>query len=140
MQDFYPTPGTLSTCMYYTGIDPRDMSPVYVARDPKEKAMQRALLQWSRPEKRALVVEALEETGRTDLIGYGKECLLRPRKGEPYGQPPAKPEKPERPTHRPRKETTGNRGRRGTPTARQPAQKGKMSPRKKAAFAKKRKP
>ena len=139
VQDFYPTPGTLSTCMYYTGIDPRDMSPVYVARDPKEKAMQRALLQWSRPEKRALVVEALEETGRTDLIGYGKECLLRPRKGEPYGQPPAKPEKPERPSRRPRKETTGNRGRRGTPTARQPAQKGKMSPRKKAAFAKKRK-
>ena len=139
VQDFYPTPGTLSTCMYYTGIDPRDMSPVYVARDPKEKAMQRALLQWSRPEKRALVVEALEETGRTDLIGYGKECLLRPRKGEPYGQPPAKPEKPERPARRPRKETAGNRGRRGTPTARQPAQKGKMSPRKKAAFAKKRK-
>lgn len=69
VQDFYPTPGTLSTCMYYTGIDPRDMSEVYVARDPKEKAMQRALLQWSRPEKRALVVEALEETGRTDLIG-----------------------------------------------------------------------
>ena len=102
VQDFYPTPGTLSTCMYYTGIDPRDMSPVYVARDPKEKAMQRALLQWSRPEKRALVVEALEETGRTDLIGYGKECLLRPRKGEPYGQPPAKPEKPERPSRRPR--------------------------------------
>ena len=158
VQDFYPTPGTvstcmfytgldpytltpgtLSTCMYYTGIDPRDMSPVYVARDPKEKAMQRALLQWSRPEKRALVVEALEETGRTDLIGYGKECLLRPRKGEPYGQPPAKPEKPERPSRRPRKEAAGNRGRRGTPTARQPAQKGKMSPRKKAAFAKKRK-
>ena len=81
MQDFYPTPGTLSTCMYYTGIDPRDMSEVYVARDPKEKAMQRALLQWSRPEKRALVVEALEETGRTDLIGYEKKCLIRPRKG-----------------------------------------------------------
>ena len=59
VQDFYPTPGTLSTCMYYTGIDPRDMSEVYVARDPKDKAMQRALLQWSRPEKRALVVEAL---------------------------------------------------------------------------------
>ena len=139
VQDFYPTPGTLSTCMYYTGIDPRDMSPVYVARDPRDKAMQRALLQWSRPEKRALVVEALEETGRTDLIGYGKECLLRPRKGEPYGQPPAKPEKPERPARRPRKETSGNRGRRGTPTARQPVQKGKMSPRKKEAFARKRK-
>ena len=76
VQDFYPTPGTLSTCMYYTGIDPRDMSEVYVARDPKEKAMQRALLQWSRPEKRALVVEALEETGLTievpsKLVFYG---------------------------------------------------------------------
>lgn len=140
VQDFYPTPGTLSTCMYYTGIDPRDMSEVYVARDPKEKAMQRALLQWSRPEKRALVVEALEETGRTDLIGYEKKCLIRPRKGEPYGQPPVKPEKPERPERQPRrkKEASGNRGRRGTPTAKPLAQKGKMSPRKKAAFAKKR--
>ena len=140
VQDFYPTPGTLSTCMYYTGIDPRDMSEVYVARDPKEKAMQRALLQWSRPEKRALVVEALEETGRTDLIGYEKKCLIRPRKGEPYGQPPVKPERPERPERQPRrkKEASGNRGRRGTPTAKPLAQKGKMSPRKKAAFAKKR--
>ena len=103
--------------------------------------MQRALLQWSRPEKRALVVEALEETGRTDLIGYEKKCLLRPRKGEPYGQPVAKPEKPELPERRPRrkdKEAAGNRGRRNTPTARQPVQKGKMSPKKKAAFAKKR--
>ena len=140
VQDFYPTPGTLSTCMYYTGIDPRDMSEVYVARDPKEKAMQRALLQWSRPEKRALVVEALEEAGRTDLIGYEKKCLIRPRKGEPYGQPPVKPERPERPERQPRrkKEASGNRGRRGTPTAKPLAQKGKMSPRKKAAFAKKR--
>ena len=140
VQDFYPTPGTLSTCMYYTGIDPRDMSEVYVARDPKEKAMQRALLQWSRPEKRALVVEALEETGRTDLIGYEKKCLIRPRKGEPYGQPPVKPERSERPERQPRrkKEASGNRGRRGTPTAKPLAQKGKMSPRKKAAFAKKR--
>lgn len=102
--------------------------------------MQRALLQWSRPEKRALVVEALEETGRTDLIGYEKKCLIRPRKGEPYGQPPVKPEKPERPERQPRrkKEASGNRGRRGTPTAKPLAQKGKMSPRKKAAFAKKR--
>ena len=140
VQDFYPTPGTISTCMYYTGLDPRDMTEVYVARTPHEKALQRALLQWSRPEKRALVVEALEETGRTDLIGYEKKCLIRPRKGEPYGQPSAKPEKPEKPERQPRrkKETSGNRGRRGTPTAKQPVQKGKMSPRKKAAFAKKR--
>ncbi|MBQ3403893.1 MAG: YgiQ family radical SAM protein, partial [Oscillospiraceae bacterium] len=58
VQDFYPTPGTLSTCMYYTGIDPRDMKPIYVAKTPEEKAMQRALLQWKRPEKRALVIKA----------------------------------------------------------------------------------
>ena len=84
VQDFYPTPGTLSTCMYYTGIDPRDMTPVYVARDPHEKALQRALLQWKRPELRGLVIEALERAGRTDLIGYTPECLIRPQKGEKY--------------------------------------------------------
>ena len=78
VQDFYPTPGTLSTCMWYTGIDPRTMEPVYVARDPHEKALQRALLQWKRPEMRRLVTEALHKAGRTDLIGYGKECLIRP--------------------------------------------------------------
>lgn len=78
VQDFYPTPGTLSTCMYYTGLDPRTMQPVYVPRDPHEKAMQRALMQWKRPEKRALVLEALRLSQREDLIGYGKECLIRP--------------------------------------------------------------
>ena len=81
VQDFYPTPGTLSTCMYYTGIDPRDMTPVYVARDPHEKALQRALLQWKRPELRGLVIEALEKAGRTDLIGYTPECSFDPRRG-----------------------------------------------------------
>ena len=80
VQDFYPTPGTLSTCMYYTGIDPRTMQPVYVPRDPHEKAMQRALMQWKRPEKRPLVLEALRRTHREDLIGYGRECLLRPNR------------------------------------------------------------
>ena len=78
VQDFYPTPGTLSTCMYYTGLDPRTMQPVYVPTDPHEKAMQRALMQWKRPEKRRLVLEALRRTHREDLIGYGRECLLRP--------------------------------------------------------------
>ena len=81
VQDFYPTPGTLSTCMWYTGIDPRTMEEVYVARDPHEKALQRALLQWKRPEMRRLVTEALHKAGRTDLIGYGKECLIRPLHG-----------------------------------------------------------
>ena len=78
VQDFYPVPGTLSTCMYYTGLDPRTMEEVYVARDPHEKALQRALLQWKKPEKRALVIEALKEAGREDLIGYGKRCLVPP--------------------------------------------------------------
>ncbi len=78
VQDFYPTPGTLSTCMYYTGLDPRTMKPVFVPKSAHEKAMQRALMQWKRPEKRPLVLEALKLTHREDLIGYGKECLLRP--------------------------------------------------------------
>ncbi len=78
VQDFYPTPGTLSTCMYYTGIDPRTMKEVYVPKDPHEKAMQRALMQWRKPENRALVLEALRIAGRTDLIGFEKGCLIRP--------------------------------------------------------------
>jgi uncharacterized radical SAM protein YgiQ len=80
VQDFYPTPGTISTCMYYTGIDPRTMKKVYVPKSFHEKAMQRALLQWKRPEKRELVEEALRTAGRRDLIGYGKNCLIRPEK------------------------------------------------------------
>jgi len=78
VQDFYPTPGTLSTCMYHTGIDPRTMKPVYVPRSPKEKAAQRALLQWRKPQNRAIVLRALRDAGRGDLIGYGKHCLVRP--------------------------------------------------------------
>ena len=80
VQDFYPTPGTISTCMYYTGIDPRDMSEVYVARSAHEKAMQRALLQYTIPANRHLVIEALRAAGREDLIGYGKHCLVRPER------------------------------------------------------------
>lgn len=81
VQDFYPTPGTLSTCMYYTGIDPRTMEPVYVPRSDHEKALQRVLLQWRRPEKKRLVLEALRKTGREDLIGYHKWCLVKPEGG-----------------------------------------------------------
>ena len=79
VQDFYPTPSTLSTVMYYTGLDPRDMKKVYVERNPHRKAMQRALIQYRNPDNYELVKEALLESGRTDLIGYGKECLIPPR-------------------------------------------------------------
>ncbi len=81
VQDFYPTPSTISTCMYYTGVDPRDMSKVYVPVNPHEKAMQRALIQYRDPKNHALVAEALTKAGRTDLIGYGKNCLIRPDRG-----------------------------------------------------------
>ena len=78
VQDFYPTPSTISTVMYYTGLDPRTMEPVYVPTNPHEKAMQRALIQYRDPKNYALVREALEKAGRQDLIGFGKECLIRP--------------------------------------------------------------
>ena len=80
VQDFYPTPSTISTCMYYTGVDPRDMSPVYVPKNPHEKAMQRALIQYRDPKKYDLVMEALRKEGRMDLVGFEKHCLIRPRK------------------------------------------------------------
>ncbi|SHJ42037.1 YgiQ family radical SAM protein [Pseudobutyrivibrio xylanivorans] len=80
VQDFYPTPSTISTTMYYTEIDPRDMKPVYVCKNPHEKAMQRALIQYKRPENYDLVKEALMKAGREDLIGFGEECLIPPRK------------------------------------------------------------
>ena len=80
VQDFYPTPGTVSTCMYYTGIDPLTMNKVYVAKDPHEKAMQRALIQYRDPSNYELVKEALIKEHREDLIGFGKECLIPPRK------------------------------------------------------------
>ena len=79
VQDFYPTPSTLSTCMYYTGLDPRTMKPVYVPKNPHEKAMQRALIQYRNPELYDLVEEALKKAGRTDLIGCGPKCLIRPK-------------------------------------------------------------
>ena len=80
VQDFYPTPSTISTCMYYTGLDPRTMKPVYVAINPHEKAMQRALIQYRNPKNYDLVHEALVKAGRTDLIGFDKKCLIRPRR------------------------------------------------------------
>lgn len=80
VQDFYPTPSTISTCMYYTELDPRTMEPVFVPKNPHHKAMQRALIQYRRPNNRALVEEALKIAGREDLIGFGPDCLLRPRR------------------------------------------------------------
>ena len=82
VQDFYPTPSTISTVMYCTGLDPRTMEPVYVARDPHEKAMQRALIQYRDPKNYSLVHEALTLCHREDLIGTGPKCLIRPRKGK----------------------------------------------------------
>lgn len=78
VQDFYPTPGTVSTCMFYTGLDPYTMEEVYVPRTQKEKSMQRALLQYFNPKNRQLVIDALKAAGRTDLIGSGKNCLVAP--------------------------------------------------------------
>lgn len=80
VQDFYPTPSTVSTVMYYTGIDPRDGKKVYVCRNPHEKAMQRALIQYRNPNNYELVREALIKGGREDLIGFDRKCLVRPRK------------------------------------------------------------
>ena len=79
VQDFYPTPSTVSTCMYYTELDPFTMERVYVPKDPHEKAMQRALIQYRDPKNYDLVHEALVRAKRTDLIGFGRECLIRPR-------------------------------------------------------------
>lgn len=78
VQDFYPTPGTVSTCMFYTGLDPYTMKPVYVPRSPSEKAMQRALLQYYLPKNHKIVTQALIKAGRQDLIGFSQGCLVRP--------------------------------------------------------------
>ncbi len=83
VQDFYPTPSTLSTCMYYTGIHPLTKEKVYVPRDPHEKEIQRALMQYKNPANRALVMEGLRRAGREDLIGYGPKCLIRPDREKP---------------------------------------------------------
>ncbi len=82
VQDFYPTPGSISTCMYYTGLDPRTMKSVYVPKDYKEKQMQRALLQFKNPENYNLVLSALKAANRLDLCGFGPDCLIKPTKGE----------------------------------------------------------
>ena len=87
VQDFYPTPGTASTVMFYTGIDPLTMKSVYVATDYHEKQLQRALLQYNRPQNAPLVREALKKLGREDLIGFGAECLVKPEKSKDLSFP-----------------------------------------------------
>lgn len=91
VQDFYPTPSTMSTVMYYTGIDPRSGQKVYVCRSPHEKAMQRALIQYRKPGNYELVKEALCKAGRQDLIGYGPKCLIRPENKPPRKKANKKP-------------------------------------------------
>ena len=110
VQDFYPTPSTISTCMYYTGYDPRTMEKVYVPDSPHEKAMQRALIQYRNPDNYDLVYEALKSQGRDDLIGFGPKCLIKPRKmaGKPEAQGREKScahkkKKTIRNTHKPKK-------------------------------------
>ena len=82
VQDFYPTPSTLSTVMYYTGIDPRNGEKVYVCRNPHEKSMQRALIQYRNPKNYELVYEALVKAGREDLIGFDRKCLIKPKRAD----------------------------------------------------------
>ena len=85
VQDFYPTPSTMSTAMYYTGVDPRTMKPVYTPKSSHEKALQRALIQYRNPANRDLVREALRKAHREDLIGFGPKCLVRPADGRSGG-------------------------------------------------------
>lgn len=96
VQDFYPTPSTISTCMYYTGLDPRTMEKVYVPVNPHEKAMQRALIQYRNPRNYELVEEALVKARRTDLIGFEKKCLIRPRRGASVEKADQGPKRPVR--------------------------------------------
>ena len=86
VQDFYPTPGTLSTCMFYTGLDPLTMRGVHVPKNREEKAMQRALLQYRKKENRKLVIKALKKAGREDLIGFGNKCLVKSQGSNPKRQ------------------------------------------------------
>ncbi|MGM9677028.1 MAG: YgiQ family radical SAM protein [Butyricicoccus sp.] len=128
VQDFYPTPGTLSTAMYYSEVDPRTMKPVYVAKTPEEKEMQRALLQWRRPDKRGIVIKALLQAGREDLIGYTRDCLIHPKPNEHFAHLHDKPKgkKQGRPERNPRQNRTAAKpGRPAGKTGQKPHQKRK---------------
>ena len=110
VQDFYPTPSTISTCMYYTGVDPRTMKPMYVPKNPHEKAMQRALIQYRNPQNYDIVLEALKKAGRMDLVGYDKHCLLRPKRhgGKNQGTSYSKSRAPERGNDSGHRNTSGS--------------------------------
>lgn len=116
VQDFYPTPSTISTCMYYTGVDLRTMKPVYVPVSPHEKAMQRALIQYRNPKNYSLVMEALKSANRMDLVGFEKGCLIRPRqlhseKVIAKGSDTKKGKKPPGNKNRNQRSTKGNKAR-----------------------------
>lgn len=146
VQDFYPTPGTLSTAMYYTEIDPRTMKPVFVAKTPEDKAMQRALLQWRRPDKRPIVIAALKKAHREDLIGFGKECLIRPGRGSDQRMPGSKQHSVSRhgvsnggrQQNNDRRHSAPNNGKHSAPNGKRPAQ-GKPNQGKKTGWAKPKK-
>jgi hypothetical protein len=121
VQDFYPTPGTASTVMYYTGIDPLSMKKVFVATDPEQKRLQRALLQCNRPENAALVRKALRMAGREDLIGFAPTCLVRP---EGAGRPQHAPNTPKQGAEK--RGNTKNTPKRGEKTAKN-AREGKAT-------------
>ncbi len=120
VQDFYPTPSTVSTVMYCTGYDPRTMEKVYTPTDPHEKAMQRALIQYRNPKNYALVLEALQKAGRMDLVGFGPKCLIRPRHKTIAGGPTGKPG--QKPTQH-----AGQRPAQGLRSGQQPRQSGKKT-------------
>ena len=126
VQDYYPTPGTASTVMFYTGINPLDMKPVYVATDYHEKQLQRALLQYNRPQNAPLVREALRKLGREDLIGYGAECLVRPER-DSAPRPKSAPRQDRVPgrskTGTKQNAPRGDKGRGGKQSAKQPSGK-----------------
>ncbi len=133
VQDFYPTPGTLSTCMFYTGLDPRTMKPVFVARSSEDKAMQRALMQFRNPANHALVRKALRIAGREDLIGRDAEALVPPEREmqrPSHGKPTAS-QRPGKPTeaHRTREERSDRHGAQGRKVARPAERPGTKPPR-----------
>ena len=115
VQDFYPTPSTLSTVMYYTGLDPRTMEKVYVPKNPHEKAMQRALMQYRNPANYALVKEALVKAGRTDLIGFTPQCLIRPYPPKAPRRDAEKPEKQPAASQKPSRKGTAQPPRTAAP-------------------------